>query len=220
MIGCRGEEGNSAPAAPPSGETGKEAATQPAGPPVVLFLGTSLTAGLGVDPEDAYPALVQARVDSAGLPFRVVNAGSSGETSAGAVRRLEWLLRQPFDVVVVETGANDMLRGTEPDSVRANLRRILDRVRAARPEAQAVLVGMRALPNLGREYGARFEAIYPALAREYGVPMVPFLLEEVGGVPSLNLPDGVHPNEAGHRRVAATVWQALEPVLRARVPAQ
>ncbi|HEX2094435.1 MAG TPA: arylesterase [Longimicrobiaceae bacterium] len=216
MIGCAGEEGNSAPAdTPPAAE---DAAGAPA-PPTVLFLGTSLTAGPGIDPADAYPALIQARIDSAGLPFRVVNAGSSGETSAGALRRLEWLLRQPFDVLVLETGANDMLNGVPVDSIRANLQRIIDRVRRERPNAQIVLVGMLAMPNLGREYGEEFGALYPGLARENGLPLVPFLLEGVGGVPALNLPDGIHPNEAGHRRVAATVWRTLEPVLRARAPA-
>ncbi len=217
IFGCGGEDGNSAPAArrpaAAAGEAGSPAAPA-GGAPVVLFLGTSLTAGLGVDPDDAYPALVQARVDSAGLPFRVVNAGSSGETSAGALRRLDWLMRQPFDVLVVETGANDMLRGAEPDSTRANLRRMIERVRAERPDTRIVLAGMMALPNLGREYGAEFQAIYPELAREYRLPLIPFLLEGVGGVPALNLPDGVHPNEQGHRRVAQTVWTALEPVLR------
>jgi len=216
IIGCGEGDGNSAPAAPPAAApaAANSAAAPAGGARTVLFLGTSLTAGLGVDPDDAYPALVQARVDSAGLPFRVVNAGSSGETSAGALRRLDWLMRQPFDVLVVETGANDMLRGADPDSTRANLRRIIERVRAERPDTRIVLAGMMALPNLGREYGARFQAIYPDLAREYRLPLIPFLLEGVGGDPALNLPDGVHPNEQGHRRVAGTVWTALEPVLR------
>jgi acyl-CoA thioesterase-1 len=220
IIGCGGEDGNSAPAAqqPANGAAGSATAPD-AGAPVVLFLGTSLTAGLGVDPDDAYPALIQARVDSAGLPFRVVNAGSSGETSAGALRRLDWLMRQPFDVLVVETGANDMLRGAAPDSTRANLRRIVERVRAERPQTRIVLAGMMALPNLGREYGTEFQAIYPDLAREYRLPLVPFLLEGVGGDPAMNLPDGVHPNEQGHRRVAQTVWTTLEPVLRERAAA-
>jgi acyl-CoA thioesterase-1 len=220
IFGCGGEEGNSAPAAsPPVAAAGEAegaavAAAATDETPVVLFLGTSLTAGLGVDPDDAYPALVQARADSAGLPFRVVNAGSSGESSAGALRRLDWLLRQPFDVLVVETGANDMLRGADPDSTRANVRRIVERVRAERPDTRIVLAGMMALPNLGREYGERFGAIYPELAREYDLPLIPFLLEEVAAVPAMNLPDGVHPNEAGHRRVVQTVWSTLEPVLR------
>lgn len=220
MIGCGGGDGNSAP-----GDASRPGATAPARPErgdsaVVLFLGTSLTAGLGVDPDDAYPARVREKVDSAGLPFRVVNAGSSGETSAGALRRLDWLLRQRFDVLVLETGANDMLRGADPDSTRANLEQIVRRVRAARPGTQIVLVGMMALPNLGPEYGRKFQSIYPDLAREYRLPLIPFLLERVAGDPSLNLPDGMHPNEAGHRRVAETVWRGLEPILRARVAAR
>lgn len=220
IFGCGGAEGNSAPPREASARTvdGAAAATIPTGEaaeaPVVLFLGTSLTAGLGVDPDDAYPALVEARIDSAGLPFRVINAGSSGETSAGALRRLDWILRQPFDVLVLETGANDMLRGADPDSTRANLRRIVERVRAERPDTRIVLAGMMALPNLGREYGEEFQSIYPELAREYRLPLVPFLLEGVGGDPAMNLPDGVHPNEEGHRRVAQTVWATLEPVLQ------
>ncbi|HEX7239092.1 MAG TPA: arylesterase, partial [Longimicrobiaceae bacterium] len=205
----------------PAGAPAAGSAADPGGgAPTVLFLGTSLTAGLGVDPDDAYPALVQAKADSAGLRFRVVNAGSSGETSAGALRRLDWLMRQPFDVLVVETGANDMLRGADPDSTRANLRRIVERVRAERPDTRIVLAGMMALPNLGREYGAEFQAIYPELAREYRLPLIPFLLDGVGGEPALNLPDGVHPNEQGHRRVAGTVWSTLEPVLRERAAAR
>lgn len=180
----------------------------------ILVLGTSLTAGLGVGLEQAYPALLQEKIDSAGLPFQVVNAGVSGETSAGARRRLEWLLRQPFEVLVLETGANDMLRGSDPDSTRANLAAIVDRVREARPGTRIVLVGMRALPNLGSGYGRRFESIYPELARQDSLALVPFLLEGVAGRPSLNQGDGIHPNVAGQRRAAATVWDTLEPVLR------
>ena len=208
IFGCAGGEGNSTPPADPVAEE------KSAAPPVVLFLGTSLTAGQGLDPELAYPALIQEKIDSAGLPFRVVNAGVSGETSAGALRRLEWLLRQPFDVLVLETGANDMLRGADPDAVQANLQAIVDRVRAERPHTRIVLAGMLAMRNLGPDYVEEFDSIYPELARTNDLPRVPFLLEEVGGVPAMNLPDGVHPNEAGHRRVAETVWKTLEPVLQ------
>jgi acyl-CoA thioesterase-1 len=209
IFGCREGDGNSAPApAPPATEAGE------AEPGVVLFLGTSLTAGPGIDPDQTYPALVQEKIDSAGLPYRTVNAGVSGETSAGALRRLEWLLRQPFDVLVLETGANDMLRGGEPDSVRANLLSIIRRVRAERPDARIVLVGMLAVRNLGREYVEEFDSLYPRVARENDLAFVPFLLEGVAGDPALNLPDGIHPNEAGHRRLAQTVWKMLEPVLR------
>jgi len=184
--------------------------------PTVLFLGTSLTAGYGVAPEQAYPALIQAKIDSAGLPYRVVNAGVSGETSAGALRRSEWLLRQPFDVLVLETGANDMLRGTDLDSTRVNLQRIIDRVRAERPEATIVLVGMMAPPNLGDRYTRDFQQIYPDVAKRNDLPLVPFLLDGVAGERDLNLADGIHPNAAGQRRLAETVWQTLEPVLEER----
>lgn len=214
IFGCAGEDGNSTPAERAPVAPASATAEAEADGPVVLFLGTSLTAGMGVDPDSAYPALVQEKADSAGLAVRVVNAGSSGETSAGALRRLEWLLRQPFDVMVLETGANDMLRGADPGSTRANLQQIIDRVRAERPEARIVLVGMMAPPNLGRTYAEEFRTLYPELAAENDLPLVPFLLEGVGGVPEMNLPDGIHPNEAGHRRVAETVWGTLEPVLR------
>jgi len=186
----------------------------------VLFLGTSLTAGLGLPPEQAYPAVIQQKIDSAGLPFRVVNAGVSGETSAGALRRIDWLLRQPFDVLVLETGANDMLRGTDLDSTRANLQAIVTRVRAARPEAAIVLAGMMAPPNLGRAYAERFRDLYPSLAADNDLPLVPFLLEGVGGVSRLNQPDGVHPTAEGQRLVARNVWAVLEPVLRTRLVEQ
>lgn len=215
MIGCGGADRNTMP---PAGAG--EAATAPAAGDArgtVLFLGTSLTAGLGLDPEQAYPARIEAKIDSVGLPFRVVNAGVSGETSAGALRRLEWLLRQPFDVLVLETGANDMLQGVDPAATEANLQAIVDRVRAERPEARIVLAGMMALPNLGAAYGRRFGAIYPEVARRNELPLVPFLLEGVGGDPTLNQPDGVHPNPTGQRRLAANVWKTLEPVLRERV---
>ncbi len=178
-----------------------------------MFVGTSLTAGLGVEPDQAYPAIIQQKIDSAGLSYRVVNAGVSGETSAGALRRIDWLLRDPVAFLVLETGANDGLRGQDPDSVRGNIQAIIDRVRATQPATRIVLVGMNAMPNLGRAYASRFEAIYPAIARANGLPAVPALLEGVGGVDSLNQPDGVHPTPEGHRRLAANVWQTLLPLL-------
>jgi acyl-CoA thioesterase I len=182
--------------------------------PVVLFLGTSLTAGQGLDPDEAYPALIQKKIDAAGLAYRVVNAGVGGDTSADALRRLDWLLRQRVDVLVVETGANDALRGQEPAATRDNIRAILERARGHSPAPRLVLVGMEAPRNLGADYARRFRAIYPALARESGAALVPFLLEGVGGVDSLNQADGIHPTAAGHERMAETVWRVLEPVLR------
>ena len=182
--------------------------------PIVVFLGTSLTAGYGLEPEEAYPALLQEKIDSAGLNYRVVNAGVSGETSAGAKGRIDWLLREPVSVLVVETGANDGLRGLPPDSLRANIQAVLDRARELRPAPRLVLIGMRIPPNYGLAYTRQFEAIYPELAKANGAELVPFLLQGVGGVAALNQPDGVHPTAQGQRRMAETVWRVLEPVLR------
>jgi acyl-CoA thioesterase-1 len=180
----------------------------------VLILGTSLTAGLGLDPDDAYPALLQRTIDSAGLRFDVVGDGLSGETSGGALRRVGWLLRGPVDVFVLETGANDALRGLNVDSTRANLTAIVRAVRVARPGARICLVAMEALPNMGPEYTAAFRAIYPEVARQAGAVLFPFLLQGVAGHAELNQADGVHPNVQGERMVAATMWRALAPVLR------
>lgn len=184
--------------------------------PSVVFLGTSLTAGLGLEPDQAYPALVQQKIDSAGLGFRVVNAGVSGETSAGARRRVDWLLREPVAVLVLETGANDGLRGLPPDSLRANIQAVFDRARAVSPSSKLVLVGMRVPSNYGRAYTERFQAVYPDLARENGAALVPFLLDRVGGIAQLNQADGIHPTAEGQRVMAETVWKVLEPVLRGK----
>jgi acyl-CoA thioesterase-1 len=181
--------------------------------PVVLFVGTSLTAGLGLDPSEAFPALVQEKIDAAGLRYRVVNAGVSGETSAGARRRLEWLMRQPVAVLVLETGANDGLRGQDPDSTRANIQAILDAARRQAPPPRLVLASMEALPNYGESYRRRFRAIYPQLAKANGATLLPFLLEGVAGDPELNQPDGIHPTAEGHRRIAENVWKTLRPIL-------
>ena len=180
------------------------------------MLGTSLTAGLGLQPEDAYPALIQERIDSAGLHFRVVNAGVSGETSAGALRRLDWLMRQEFDVLLLETGANDMLRGMDLDTTRANLQAMIERVRSERPDTEIVLAGMLAPPNLGSDYADRFARLYQGLAEENDLVLIPFLLDGVGGEPEMNQSDGIHPNEQGAERVAENVWEVLAPVLRER----
>lgn len=211
MIGCdvpprsAPEEAEPATPAPAADDRG-----------TVLFIGTSLTAGRGVDPEQAFPAPLQEKIDSAGLPYRVVNAGVSGETSAGALRRIDWLLRQPVEVVVLETGANDMLRRLEPDSTRANIQRIIDRIEEVRPGAEVVLVGMMAPRHLGAAYADRFRELYPRIARDNDLPLVPFLLQGVGGVAELNQSDGIHPNPAGHRLLAENVWPVLERELRER----
>jgi len=190
-------------------------APRPADKPVILFLGTSLTAGYGLaDPDLAYPGLIEKRVEEAGLPYTVVNAGVSGETSAGALRRLDWLLKQKVDVLVLETGANDALRGQPPEATRANIDAILTRAEAQSPPPRLVILGMKAPPNLGSAYLSRFDAIYPDLARKHRAVLVPFLLEGVAGIPALNQADGIHPTPEGQRKMAELVWRALEPLLK------
>lgn len=201
-----------APAAAPASPAAQAPRYRPGA--VILFAGTSLTAGLGLDPDNAYPQLVQRKIDSAGLRFQVVNAGVSGETSAALLRRLNWLMREPFDIMVIETGANDGLRGIPVATMERNIQQIIDRVRAARPSAQIVLAQMEAPPNLGTPYTAGFRDVFPALARRNNVALLPFLLDGVAGVRALNQGDGIHPNEEGARRVAENVWKALKPLLQ------
>jgi acyl-CoA thioesterase-1 len=201
---------------PPTPTTAVPSAAPASETPVVHFLGTSLTAGLGLDPSQAYPARIEEKIRAAGLPYRVVNAGVSGETSAAARRRLDWLLKQRVDVLVIETGANDGLRGQDPAATRREIQAMIDRARTAQPPPRIVLVGMQAPPNLGRDYTERFRAVYPDLARANGVVLVPFLLEGVAGVARLNQADGIHPTAEGQRIVADTVWAALRPVLGGR----
>ncbi len=179
----------------------------------VVFLGTSLTAGLGLDPEKAYPALLQQKADSAGYAVRIVNAGLSGETSAGALRRAGWVLDQPAALVVLEVGANDGLRGVDPDSTYANIVALVNVVRTQRPEAGVALVQMEAPTNLGARYTARFHQAFVRAAEETGVTLMPFLLAGVAGDARLNQADGIHPNPEGSKRVADTVWRGLAPLL-------
>jgi len=185
--------------------------------PVILVLGDSITAGYGLELSQAYPALLQQRIDSRGWRFKVVNAGQSGDTSAGGLNRMDWLLKNRVDVLVLELGANDGLRGLPPETTRKNLQAIIDRTRKKYPDARIVIAGMKVPPNMGRDYGARFEAIYPAVARANQATLIPFILAGVGGVSELNLPDGMHPTAKGHEIVAANVWKVLEPVLRSLV---
>jgi acyl-CoA thioesterase-1 len=198
-------------AAPPESSSSAGQAARP----VVLCLGTSLTAGLGLDdPDQAYPALLQQKIEAAGFPHEVRNAGVSGETSAGALSRLDWLLQQKVAVLVLETGANDALRGQDPDSTRQNISAILKRVNALDPRPRVLILGMQAPPNMGPLYAARFRSIYPDLAREYGAELVPFVLEGVAGFPELNQADGVHPTAVGQKKMAETIWPVLQPLLR------
>jgi len=178
-----------------------------------VFLGDSLTAGLGLREDLSFPALIQQRFDERGLKFAVVNAGVSGDTSAGGLRRFEWAMQGHPRVLVVALGGNDGLRGLPPEDLKKNLAAIIERAQGSR--VAVILAGMEAPPNNGPDYTAKFRQVYPDLARTYHVPLIPFLLEGVAGDPALNQADGIHPNPEGARRVADTVWKALEPILAA-----
>ena len=181
----------------------------------IVCFGDSLTAGYGLDDPDsqAYPAQLQAKIKEAGVPYHVVNAGLSGETTAGGLRRVDWILRQPVDVIVLALGGNDGLRGIEPSVSAANLQGIIDRVRTKNPTAKILLVGMMMPPSMGESYAKDFGAMYPALAKKNKIEFVPFLLEGVGGHAELNQPDQIHPTAAGHAILAETMWKALRPLL-------
>ncbi len=179
----------------------------------ILFFGDSLTAGYDVNLQDAYPAVVERKVRDRGFEFHVVNAGLSGETTAGGLRRIDWILRREIDVFVLALGGNDALRGLDPREARTNLHGILEKVRDRYPAARLLLAGMKAPSNMGTDYAEAFAAIYPELAEEFGIPLIPFLLEGVAADPEYNLDDLIHPNEEGHRKIAQTVWKELEPLL-------
>jgi len=183
------------------------------GTKVILCFGNSLTAGYGVEPSQAFPAVIQEKIDARGWKFRIVNAGLSGEPTAGGLRRIDWVLQRPVDVLVLELGANDGLRGLPIERAKQNLQAIIDRTRSKYPDVRVVLAGMRVPSNLGRDYTTRFRAIFPELAEANKAVLVPFLLDGVGGVPELNLPDGIHPTSEGQKIVAENVWKVLEPVL-------
>ncbi|GAA4415095.1 arylesterase [Nibrella viscosa] len=191
----------------------QQAAEQPTDERVILFYGNSLTAGYGIEPAQAFPALIGAKLDSAGYHYKVVNAGLSGETTAGGRSRIGWVLRQPVSIFVLELGGNDGLRGIPLTATKQNLQAIIDTVRAKSPEAKIVLAGMQIPPNMGPEYTSRFRELYKELATENNLALIPFLLEGVGGVRRLNQPDGIHPTPEGHKIVAKNVWQVLEPLL-------
>lgn len=198
-------------AAPACAASPSSPATRAVSERVVVALGDSLTSGLGVAPDEAYPALLEARLRREGYPYRVVNAGVSGDTSAGGLRRVDWVLRTRPDVVIVALGANDGLRGLSVDALRDNLEAIVTRVQAA--GARVLLAGMRVPPNYGEAYARTFAAVFPAVARRTGVPLAPFLLEGVAGETRLNQPDGIHPTPAGQRVIAERLWPHLRPLL-------
>lgn len=180
---------------------------------VILFFGNSLTAGYGLEESESFPALIQERIDSLGLPYKVVNAGVSGETSAGGFARIEWTLNQPVDIFVLELGANDALRGFDLAATVENLQNIISIVQDKDPQIKIILAGMKAPPNMGSEYAKTFEVIYRQLSENNNIPLIPFLLEGVAGNPALNLEDGMHPNPQGQKIVANNVWEVLYPLL-------
>ncbi|WP_244095028.1 arylesterase [Pedobacter alluvionis] len=179
----------------------------------ILFFGTSLTAGYGLDPTEAYPALIQNRIDSLQLPYKVINGGLSGETSAGGKGRIDWLLKQRVDIFVLELGANDGLRGLPVSQTVKNLQAIIDRVKAKYPDAKMVLAGMQVPPNMGAKYASDFKNMFPDLAKKNQMALIPFLLDKVGGVPELNQADGIHPTADGDKILAENVWVVLKGLL-------
>ena len=183
----------------------------------VLFLGNSLTAGYGLPAGESYPALLQAHADSLGWPVIMVNAGVSGDTSSGGLRRLGWHLEPPPDILMIALGGNDGLRGLSPSLTQNNLVQIIQQTRAANPEVSILIAGMQIPPNMGPRFQEEFRAVFPAVADEMGAGLIPFLLEGVGGIAELNQPDGIHPNAEGQRIMADHVWQSLEPLLRTRI---
>jgi acyl-CoA thioesterase-1 len=179
----------------------------------IVFFGNSLTAGYGVSPSEAFPAIIQKRIDLLGLPYQVVNAGVSGETSSGGKTRIDWILREPVDIFILELGANDGLRGTPLSETKKNLQDIIDKVKAKYPDTKLVFAGMEIPPNMGQAYTTEFRNIYTDLAAKNKMTLIPFLLEGVGGEPELNQADGIHPTAEGHIIVAENVWKQLEKLL-------
>jgi acyl-CoA thioesterase-1 len=185
---------------------------QPAGR--IVILGDSITAGYGVDPSQAYPSLLQRKINQAGLPFEVINAGVSGDTTGDGLRRLDRVLEQGADIFLIALGANDGLRRISPTITAANLNAIIKRARARNPRVKIIIAGMQMPPELGAGFTAEFQALFPQIAKENRVELIPFLLKDIGGISRMNLPDRVHPNPEGHARIAETVWNTLEPKLK------
>ena len=203
---------NKKPAANDQNNTAKKPATVTKKKTIVFF-GNSLTAGYGVSPSEAFPAIIQKRIDSLGLPYHVINAGVSGETSSGGKTRIDWILREPIDIFILELGANDGLRGTQLSETKKNLQDIIDKVKAKYPDTKLVFAGMEIPPNMGQAYTTEFRNIYTDLAAKNKMTLIPFLLAGVGGEPELNQADGIHPTAEGHLIVAENVWRVLEKLL-------
>ncbi len=210
LAACQSEQANNKSSAVAQE---KPAATAPAERKTIVFFGNSLTAAYNLSPEQGFPALIQRKIDSLQLPYRCVNAGLSGETTADGANRINWVLQQPVDIFVLELGGNDALRGLPLDASKKNLQDIIGKVRAKYPACKIVIAGMEAPPNLGDRYTKDFRAMYPTLAKANNAALIPFLLQGVGGEPHLNLSDGIHPNVEGQKIVAENVWRVLKTVL-------
>jgi len=182
-------------------------------PKRIVILGDSIAAGYGLDPDESYPALLQKKVEAAKLPYLVVNAGLSGDTTAGGLRRIDWILKQPIDILVIELGGNDGLRGIPVSETRTNLQGIIDRTRQKYPAAKIVIAGMKMPANMGETYTADFENVFPEIAKKNNLPLIPFLLQNVAAKPELNQPDRIHPTAEGQKIVAQNVWAVIERFL-------
>lgn len=182
--------------------------------PIILALGNSLTAAYGLDMKEGWTSHIQHRLDTLGYNYRVINAGVSGETTSGLKSRINWMLQGPVEIAIVESGANDGLRGTDLLTTQANLEAIIDSIRVFKSDIQIILAGMMVPMNMGPEYTKQFERIYPEVAKKKKTILIPFFLENVGGIPDLNLPDGIHPNEKGQKIVTETVWKYVYPLLK------
>ena len=204
---------NNQPTTDDQQSTAQKDSTNAAKKKTIVFFGNSLTAGYGLSPEQAFPALIQKKIDSLGLPYKVVNAGVSGETSSGGNTRIDWILQQPVDIFVLELGANDGLRGISLSETKKNLQAIVDKVKAKYPQTKMLSAGMQIPPNMGQNYTNEFRDMFGELAQKNSMALIPFLLEGVGGEPHLNLEDGIHPTAEGHRIVAENVWKELQKLL-------
>ena len=209
ILGCTQPENNSTAKATTQQTTPVPSSTKK----TIVFFGNSITAGYGLAPGDAFPALIQQKIDSAGLAYMVVNAGVSGETSTSGNSRIDWILKQPLDIFVLELGGNDGLRGIPLTETKQSLQQIIDKVKKGYPAATIILAGMQIPPNMGQTYTTQFRMLFPELAKANDILLIPFLLEGVGGEKALNQDDGIHPNEAGAKIVAETAWSVLYPVL-------
>ncbi|WP_245833620.1 arylesterase [Nonlabens spongiae] len=188
--------------------------SQVEGSGTILFFGDSITAGYGLDDtDDAFPGLIQQKIDSLGMNYEVVNSGVSGETTAGGKSRIDWVMNQKVDIFILELGANDGLRGVPVSETKSNLQEIINTIKDKSPDTQIILAGMQLPPNLGKEYTTDFKNVFPELAQKNDIDLIPFILKDVGGIAALNQNDGIHPTEEGHQIIADTVWETLRPLL-------